>query len=84
MLEQIISGIVGGAIYSLSGIAKNQDDNFSFIKATPTLVVGLVIGGIAGFLNLNYGIVENLTLSAGLTAVVENIGKAFKRKVLAA
>lgn len=82
MIEQIVSGIVGGAIYSLSGIAKNQTDKFSLLKATPTLVVGLVIGGIAGFLNIDYGIVANLSLSAGFTAVVENIGKAFKRKVL--
>lgn len=82
MWTQIISGVIGGAIYSVTGIAKNQDDDFRFLKMLPTLIVGLVVGGVAGFLNLDYGIAANLSLSAGITAVVENIGKAIKRKAI--
>jgi len=83
MLTQIITGVIGGAIYSLTGLAKSQDKNgFDWKKMAPTLVVGLVVGGIAGFLNLDFGIVANTSLSAGITAVVENIGKTVKRKVL--
>ena len=82
MWTQILTGIVGGAIYSITGIAKNQDDDFNFWKMFPTLCIGIIVGGVAGVLNLDYGIVANMSLSAGITAVVENLGKAFKRKVL--
>lgn len=83
MIEQIISGAIGGLAFSLSGLAKNEGkDTFDWKKMAPTVVIGIVIGGIAGFLNQDYGIVANSSLAAGLTAVVENGFKAVYRKFI--
>jgi len=83
MIEQILSGIIGGLAYSLSGLAKTESkDTFDWKKMAPTVVIGIVIGGIAGFLNQDYGIVANSSLAAGLTAVIENGFKAIYRKFI--
>lgn len=83
MIEQIITGLIGGLVYSLTGLAKsNSLEKFNWSKMVPTLIVGGVIGVVAALTNQDYGIVANLSFAAGLTAVVENIGKAVYRKAL--
>ena len=83
MWTQIISGVVGGLAFSLSGLAKKSSrDEFQWSKMLPTIIVGGVIGGIAGFTNQDYGYVADTAGVAGLTAVVENFCKAIWRKVV--
>ena len=81
MWEQIITGIVGGLAFSLSGLAKKESrESFEWMKMIPTIIVGGAIGVIAGLTNQDYGIVANTSGIAGLTAVVENFWKAIIRK----
>jgi hypothetical protein len=85
MWTQIITGVIGGLAFSLSGLAKKESrDSFDWKKMTPTIIVGAAIGGIAGFTNQDYGIVADTAGIAGLTALVENFWKAIWRKAIVA
>lgn len=80
MIQQIITGAIGGLAYSLSGLAKSdQKDNFDWKKMMPTIIMGTIVGGIAGFTNQDFGVVANTSLAAGITAIVENAWKAIYR-----
>ena len=81
MWTQIVSGAIGGIAYSLTGLAKTQGESFDWKKMIPTVIVGLVLGGIAGLTNQEYGVVIDTVGIAGMTALVENCGKAIYRKV---
>ena len=82
MLEQIITGLIGGLAYSLSGLAnKREREKFQWKKMAPTIITAGVIGAIAGYLGLDYGTVANGAMAAGITAVVEKLWKAFYRKL---
>lgn len=82
MYSQIISGVVGGLAYSLSGLANKQKrEKFQWGKMIPTLVVAGIVGGIAGYTGQDYGIVANGAVAAGITVIVEKVFKAiFRRK----
>ena len=81
MWTQVITGIIGGLAYSLSGLAKKESrESFSWIKMLPTIIVGGVVGIVAGFTNQDYGVVVDTAGIAGVTAFVENIWKALYRK----
>jgi prolipoprotein diacylglyceryltransferase len=83
MINQILTGIIGGLAFSLSGLAKKENkEDFDWTKMIPTIVIGGIIGGIAGFMNQDYGVIANSSLAAGLTAVIENGWKAIYRKYL--
>ena len=83
MWQQIILGVVGGAAYSLSGLAKKSDrESFDLLKMAPTIAIGLVVGGIAGFTNVDYGIAADTALATGITAFIENIWKGIYRKII--
>lgn len=78
----IVEGLIGGLAFSLSGLAKKEGrESFDFVKMLPTIVIGGIIGVVAGFTNQDYGIVANTGAIAGLTALVENFWKAVYRKV---
>ena len=83
MLWQIVTGVVGGLAYSLSGLAnKKKRESFQWGKMIPTLVVAGIVGGIAGFTSQDYGIIANGSMAAGITVVVEKVFKALKAKFL--
>ena len=47
----------------------------------PTVIVGAVVGGIAGFTGQDYGMVANAGYAAGITVITEKVFKAiFLRK----
>jgi len=81
MINQIITGAIGGLCFALSGLAKKKKrESFEWKKMAPTIIVAAVIGGIAGFTGQDYGIVANGTLAAGVTVVIQNIWKAIINK----
>lgn len=82
MITQIITGAVGGFAYSLSGLAnKEKREGFQFKKMIPTIVVAGIVGGLAGFMGQDYGVVATGSMAAGITVVVEKFFKAvFFRK----
>lgn len=77
--QSIIHGAIGGLLISFSGFAKSNE-RFNYKKMIPTMVTSTAIGAIAGYLGLDYGIVANSSMSAGLTLVTENIFKSIYRK----
>ena len=82
MLSQILTGIIGGLAYSLSGFANaKKKEEFSISKMLPTLIIAGVIGGFAGFTGQDYGIIAGGSMVAGLTVVIEKVFKAIKTKV---
>jgi membrane associated rhomboid family serine protease len=77
MYTQILSGAIGGLAYSLSGLAdKAKREKFDWKKMAPTLIIAVVIGGIAGYTNQDYGVVANSASIAGITSVVQKIWHA--------
>ena len=83
IIVQIITGAIGGLAISVAGLMKaSKKEKFDWKKMAPTIVVAGVIGGIAGYLNQDYGVVANGALAGGVTNVVENLFKAVYRKLL--
>lgn len=81
MLINILAGAVGGLAYSLSGLAnKDKREKFDWKKMLPTIVVAAIVGGIAGWQGMDYGVVANGAVAAGFTVVVEKLWKAIYRK----
>lgn len=83
MFVEIITGVVGGLAYSLSGLAaKDKREGFDWKKMAPTLVIAGVVGGVAGFTGQDYGVVANGVLALGVTAFVQKIWQAIQSKFL--
>jgi len=83
MLSQILTGIIGGLAYSLSGFANaKKKESFELSKMIPTLLIAVVIGAIAGYTGQDYGIIAGGSMVAGLTVVIEKVFKAVKSKFL--
>lgn len=81
MIIEIIVGAIGGLAFSLSGLAKKETrESFDWKKMTPTVVIAGILGGIAGYFSLDYGVVANGALAGGVTTLVENCWKAIWRK----
>lgn len=78
----ILYGVIGGLAYSLSGLAaKDNREAFNIKKFTPTLVISIIVGGVAGFTGQDYGLVASSSLGAGITAIVQKLITAlFKLK----
>ena len=82
MYEQIIYAVVGAVAYGVAGYLKNTPlETFDLQKFASTVIIGLAIGGISVYYNINYDAAAQMALSAGLTAIVENIIKAIFRRV---
>ncbi len=79
----IVYGALGGLGYSISGLAnKDKREGFNIKKMGPTLIVSTIAGGVAGFMNVDYGVATSLPLMAGVTVVVEKLWKAIYRKAI--
>ena len=82
MIKHIITGLIGGLAYSLSGLAnKKKREKFNLKKMLPTLITAGIIGAIAGYLGQDYGVVANSSMVAGITAVIEKLCKAIYRRL---
>jgi hypothetical protein len=78
----ILQGMAGGLAVSLAGFSKSgKKESFDWLKFGQTLIVSAIIGGIAAFTNQDYGLVANSAIAAGITGIVENLGKALFRKI---
>ena len=83
MIGNIITGVVGGLAYSLSGLAnKSKRETFDWKKMVPTLVIAAVIGGIAGVTGQDYGIVANGAMAAGITVIIQKFYSSVKKKIV--
>lgn len=82
MIEQIIAGLIGALTYGLIVYQKNKAyEDFDWKKFVPTLVIGLVIGAIAGVTNVSYDIVADSAVIGFLTMFVQNTYKAIMNQL---
>lgn len=82
MYEQILTGVIGGIAVALAGIAKkNPKEAFLWSKIIPTLIISAIVGGVAGYMNQDYGLVANSAIAAGITSVVENTWKGISKRI---
>jgi len=77
MIENVLQGAGAGLLYALSGLAnKKNGEKFDWKKLAPTVAGAGIIGGLAGFVGMDYNIVANMSMSAGLVVVLEKFLKA--------
>ncbi|MEM4497322.1 MAG: hypothetical protein QW692_00665 [Nitrososphaerota archaeon] len=80
MVEGIIAGVVGGALYALAGYLKAREKNgekFDAAKFGKTILLGAVLGALNYALGLGL-IGDDIAVMAlaGEVAVIEQIAKA--------
>jgi hypothetical protein len=82
MYAQILSGLVGGVVIGISGFGKSEGETLDLVKLGTTVIVSGIIGAGAGALGMDYGVLANGTLAAGLAVIVENIFKTVNRRLI--
>lgn len=82
MYAQILSGLVGGVVIGISGFGKSEGETLDLVKLGTTVIVSGIIGAGAGALGMDYGVLANGTLAAGLAVTVENIFKTVNRRLI--
>jgi len=82
MWSAIIAGIISGAIVMLLGYAKSSTvESFDPRKAGQTIIIGAVVGGIAGYSGWTFEYAYEWAASAGVITVVEYLKKAVYRRL---
>ena len=76
----VVTGAIGGLAYALSGLAaKDKRESFDWKKMLPTIVIAGIVGGIAGFMGQDYGMVADSSIAVGITAVVMKLWSAVSK-----
>jgi len=81
----ILIAIVAAAIFASAGYLKSSGtENFDATKFSATVLVGAIVGAVMYFGGVpvtEAGVAEQLAAYAGIVAVVENVLKAFLRRL---
>ena len=82
VIKGIIIGAICGAITALLGYAKSVTvEKFDPKKATQTIVVGAVVGGISGYYGWSYEKGEEWASNVGITTLIEYGKKTILRRL---
>ena len=82
IIKGIAVGAVCGAITALLGYAKSVTaEKFDPQKAAQTIVVGAVVGGVAGYYGWTYQEAQEWATNIGLITLIEYLKKAIWRKI---
>jgi len=82
IVKGIIIGAICGSITALLGYAKSVTvEKFDPKKATQTIVVGAVVGGISGYYGWTYEEAEEWATNIGLVTLIEYLKKAISRRL---
>jgi len=76
-MNAIMLGLIGGALYAVSGFLKSMDEKFEYKKFLRTVVLGAIVGATNSLLGIP--VTEDavmVALSAGEVAIVENFLKS--------
>lgn len=80
----IFIGMGAGFLWALTGYFKGTTvEKFDGQKFFCSILLGLVIGGASGYLDIELTQVLNFLTAMGLVAVIENIGKLIYRRLSA-
>jgi len=81
VIAGVVFGAISGAIIALTGYAKSVTvEKFDPKKATQTIIVGAIVGGIAGFYGWDYARAEAWAGNMGVITIVEYVKKAIWRE----
>lgn len=81
ILVSIFYGIVSGVFVALLGYAKSSTvESFDWRKALQTMIVGGVVGGIAGYNGWTYQQAYEWASTMGVITIVEYVKKAVWRR----
>jgi hypothetical protein len=82
LLAKIGAGAVSGAFIALLGYAKSATvESFDPAKAAQTVVVGAVVGGIAGEAGMSYEQAQDWASTMGVITLTEFAKKAIWRAI---
>jgi len=85
MIEIIIGilfGAISGAVLALLGYAKSSTlESFFPEKAVQTIIIGAVVGGIAGYYGWSYDQAYQWASSCGIVTIVEYAKKFIFRRL---
>lgn len=82
MSEYFVYAVLGSCAYAISGYFKNlkkKREKFDFYKFSKTAVIGIAVGIVMEFSNLNQNAALSFLESAGITAMIDNILKGIFR-----
>ena len=81
LIQAILGGVVSGALTAVLGYAKSSTvESFDPRKALQTLIVGAVVGGVAGYYGMDYTQAHDYMVSVGAITLIEYIKKAVLRR----
>lgn len=84
-LETVAFAVIASVIYSLSFYLKSRPETFDWIKFCATGITGLLIGVFAVLTNMTditeAGVVAQLGVFSGATAIIETYLKLIWRKI---
>jgi len=82
VLKGVGVGIVSGVITALLGYAKNSGvEDFDPKKAVQTIVVGGFVGGVAGYVGVDYAETQEWLSTIGALTVFEYVKKAVVKRI---
>ena len=77
----IISGILAGLAYSLTGFAKSSGESFDWVKFARTLLIGAFAGAGMALFKTDLESAHLFLINLGLVPIVDNLIKAAWRKI---
>jgi len=87
MSEHIIINVIAGAStgvgVAVAGYWKTEEkEKANYVKLAETAFVGAIVGGVGGFLGLNYNNAFTYVTNTGLITIIQYTGKIIVRKIL--
>lgn len=82
MINEILSGIGAGVMFSLSAFSKKQNTKFETKKFAKTIIIGAIAGLGMYVLDMPVDATYEYLIMLGAVPVVENLIKIIERKLM--
>ncbi len=84
MIDNIIGGAVSAAFYGWTAYKKQKatTEQFEWKRLAPVVILGGVIGGVAGYSGIDYNMVIDASWTGYAAIIIENAWKWVYRNVL--
>jgi len=83
VIAGVLAGVLAGAATAFFGYLKSAGEKFQPKKAAQTIIVGGVVGGIAGYMGWTYEQAYEWASTVGIITLVEYIKKAIWKRIKA-
>lgn len=72
----LLSGAIGSCAVALAGW-KESEEPFSWKRFLTTVIPSIIIGGVAGLMNMDYAIISNGAIGVGITQIIKKLVKLY-------